>query len=126
MVLEQHGDMPGPSLVERTQPTQQEVGQTHGLVAVLAIGPATLVLAEEDPPAYFCMLAASLDLGAQSGRSVELVLPCAHRMPPIVESRRTNQPQRVGHGVHRGLAKRESIPRPAPTGRRVGAEISAR
>ena len=71
MVLEQHRDVPGPRVVDRAEPAAEEVRDADGLVAVPAVGPGAIVLAQEDALPDLGMGGARLDLGADQERGVE-------------------------------------------------------
>src|SRR5262249_46193017 len=71
MVLEHHGDVTGPPVVDRAEPAAQEVRHPHALVAVAAERPRAIVLAQEDAVGDVGMAGARLDLRAEQQRSIE-------------------------------------------------------
>ena len=71
VVLEQHRDVRGTLVVDRTQPATEQVCHPDGLVAIATVGPGAIVLAQEDALPDFGVGAARLDLGADQERGVE-------------------------------------------------------
>src|SRR5262249_10661455 len=71
VVLENHGDVARPLVVDRTEALQEEARHAHTFVAIAAEGPGTIVLAEEHAAADVGMCGTSFDLGAEQERSIE-------------------------------------------------------
>ena len=71
MILEQHGHVRGPPIVDRAEPAAEKVRHPYALVAVATVGPGAVVLAQEDAPGDVGMGGTSLDLRPQEERSIE-------------------------------------------------------
>ena len=71
MVLEEHRDVARPVVVDPSQPRAQEVRETDALVAVAAVRPGAVVLAQEHAAGDVGMRGARFDLRAEGEGSVE-------------------------------------------------------
>ena len=71
MVLEQHGDVPRAVVAVRAETAEQEVGNAHGLVAVLLVGPLAVVLDQEYALGHLGVARARFDLRADARGSVD-------------------------------------------------------